>query len=910
MYRLERIVLSNWGRLDPQDIVLDGAAAILGPTGAGKSTIVDALQVAVTGASSRFYDLNKSTGGANTRTIRDYCLGADDHISIEGPAQTGADTLVGLCFRDRLTGRPVSFGLMFNATADDPRETVKARFVAPDYALSLRDLLETRPDGRCVVPLNAAVLDRIKGACKGLRVHASAIAYVDHYLLAMRNRGTAPDARHVLRNFREAVAFQPIDDPTAFVRRHILEKDDIDVVALKNSIERYRFLEAEVRKREQQLKDIAAVRGRFQTWAGHLIRLNVLRFTAAHAERRRLALVAERIAAKRADIATRIEREERARQTSQQRIREHEDDILRKRAALADAPEALQLRAIEQEREALLQRQRVAKDAAWNRAVALGKLAVMSRMRDQIPMRLHDGLEAAATFPSLVRGKNLETLAAYDTDLAETEQRMMVLLEAEPSLLQQADAIGVAIATDRRTLDELEQRLAQTGSGAALSRDTNAFLALLAGEGIAAIPLPDVVDVADPGWAMALEMLLGANREALIVSRSQVGDAFRLLYRERRALQRCRLVDTRKTAGWRSSLPAGSIAEIAVTDNPEARAFIEQQVGRVVRAESDADLERLDRAITKHGKATGGMALRVHADLQPILGKTAQEQAVRQARDEFARLSQIQTAAMATRDALREALFAIRALKEQSPTALTEAVTSLAEIAAALRGNEAARAAVASPEAKVLRDEIAWMQSEIDGWKAEIRTEIEPAIKSMQKEDIDLQVRLARDAGDRAARLAEEGEAEGKEASEPLLDLIALTQATDIIAAARLRVGIAETLTPGERDPAARLADVATDAKNEAKDLQRLADDAAAAAATATASSRRIISAPCRSRTPTISRCSAGAASASGCSKRTSCGNTGSSSRRPGARWRMTSPRGSSTACRTSSRRPRNRSTD
>ncbi|MBE7186582.1 MAG: AAA family ATPase, partial [Methylobacterium mesophilicum] len=486
MYRLERIVLSNWGRLDPQDIDIDGSTAILGPTGAGKSTIVDALQVAITGASSRFYDLNKSTGGANTRTIRDYCLGADDHISIEGPARAGADTLVALCFRDRLSGEAVSFGLMFNATTDDPRETVQARFVAPGYALSLADLVELRPDGRRVVPLNRALLDRIKSACKGFKSHGTAMAYVDHYLLAMRKRGTAPDARQVLRNFRESIAFEPIDDPTAFVRRHILEKEDIDVAALKGSIERYRWLEAEVRKREQQLKDIAAVRGRFQTWATHLIRHNVLRFTAAHAEHRRLTLAIQRVEAIRTELAARIDREESAKRGSERRIRDNEDEIQRKRSVLADAPEALQLRALDQERAAIEQRQRDAGNAVRSRAASLTKLAVVARMRDQIPMRLHDGLDAAATFLSLMRGKTVETLAAYDTEMAETERRMMLLLEAEPSLAQQEEALNFEIATDRRALEELEQRLASTSSGVALSRETRDFIALLARDGIAA----------------------------------------------------------------------------------------------------------------------------------------------------------------------------------------------------------------------------------------------------------------------------------------------------------------------------------------------------------------------------------------------------------------------------------------
>lgn len=91
MHQLERLVLCNWGRLQPQDIAVRGMTAVLGPTGAGKSTLIDAIQLIVTGSNSRYYDLNKSTGGRNSRSIRDYCLGADDHVDPDAPARASAD---------------------------------------------------------------------------------------------------------------------------------------------------------------------------------------------------------------------------------------------------------------------------------------------------------------------------------------------------------------------------------------------------------------------------------------------------------------------------------------------------------------------------------------------------------------------------------------------------------------------------------------------------------------------------------------------------------------------------------------------------------------------------------------------------------------------------------------------------
>lgn len=142
MYLLERLVLCNWGRLAPQNIPIRGVTAILGPTGAGKSTIVDAIQLVVTGSNSRYYDLNKSTGGRNARSIKDYCLGADDHVDPDGPARNAADALLGLAFRDRTSGRPISIGLIYSADRAEPNAELRTRFVARDHALDIDDLIE------------------------------------------------------------------------------------------------------------------------------------------------------------------------------------------------------------------------------------------------------------------------------------------------------------------------------------------------------------------------------------------------------------------------------------------------------------------------------------------------------------------------------------------------------------------------------------------------------------------------------------------------------------------------------------------------------------------------------------------------------------------------------------------------
>lgn len=829
MHELERIVVKDWGRLEPQDVDVRGAVAILGPTGAGKSTVVDAIQVVVTGANSRYYDLNKSTGGRNARSIRDYCLGADDHISPGRPKREAAETLIALAFRDRLSGEPLTVGLLLTADEADTRHVVRARFVAPGLALSVVRLIEERADGKRFFPSHARVLERLKQLCPAIQLHATATAYVDHYLSAMRRRGAAPDAGQVLRNFQEAIAFEPIDDPTGFVRKHILEQDDVDVDALRGSIERYRFLEEEVRRRERQLEEIGEARRRLQTWALHTINYNALRYVAAHAERRRADLVLSRTAERRAIVTREIEREQRAEERAKEQIRALEEDELRLRRLLAEAPGATKIAGLDAERRAAEAARGIARAESVRRLAQLSKLTQLAQRRDRVPIHLHDALDAIAELADRTRGRSPDALAAQDGELAGLERRSVALLGALGSLERQAEAVAADVHRLREQAGELEATLRTGGDGLMLSPHVRILMDLLAREGIEATPLPHVVDVSDPSWSMALEMLMGAGREALIVPLHRVGDAFGILYENRRRdnLDRCRLVDLRKTARWRSNLPTGSIAEIVITESDDARAFIERQVGRYVRAETDCDLEALDNAVTKRGKTTQGMALRVYRDIVPLFGRTAQAEAARRARETYGELSERLKRALADRDALQAAVAAIAAAGEEPADLLASALAGTIDANNQLRSIEQARAGAQSPEAAELSARMAEIRRDIAGHQEDVRDDIAPRLKALREDDTRLQVEEGTARLAWARHLEEEERHERAEAEPPISRLLTVVAVEDTVERARNRVAVAVEMPPAAKDPAALLADFAAEARRTADILPRLAEESA-----------------------------------------------------------------------------------
>src|ERR1700679_705556 len=91
MIELHRLGLINWHLLPAMDIDITGHTGVIGENRSGKSTLLDMIQVVMTGNSGRYRHLNASAneGGRKRgqRTVHAYCLGRlspDEVIRPEG----------------------------------------------------------------------------------------------------------------------------------------------------------------------------------------------------------------------------------------------------------------------------------------------------------------------------------------------------------------------------------------------------------------------------------------------------------------------------------------------------------------------------------------------------------------------------------------------------------------------------------------------------------------------------------------------------------------------------------------------------------------------------------------------------------------------------------------------------------
>ena len=109
MKYLESVKLVQFFLFENIDIKINEITGIFGPNASGKSSLVDAVQIAMFGANGNLVNLNaQADERATTRTIRSYCLGMQDESK---HVRDNATTYITLIWRDSVTKEATSMGV-------------------------------------------------------------------------------------------------------------------------------------------------------------------------------------------------------------------------------------------------------------------------------------------------------------------------------------------------------------------------------------------------------------------------------------------------------------------------------------------------------------------------------------------------------------------------------------------------------------------------------------------------------------------------------------------------------------------------------------------------------------------------------------------------------------------------------
>lgn len=743
MHLLTRVCLQNWYLVDAIDVEIVGSTALVGPTGAGKSSFADAIQTVLTGANMNRLNLNPSASGKSARSVLEYCLGLTRDPAEGGePLRQSCETVIALVFRDEETSEPITVGIALSARAGDSREEVLSRFIAPNFAYSVGDAKRRGPNGGITLAPWSETVAHLRRSCPEFEEYrSSAEKFTTDMLRRMRGfHNQAPNARHFLRAFSNALAFKPIFDSTLFVREYVLEPDALDLDRVRTSIDTWKQLETAIEQIEAKLKRVVRMETRFGSWAETKLKASEARFVASHAEMRRSAHEYRSSFQVLKTKTVDLEQTKHALATRRQWVAEFDEEIRSKRI-LADAGDAgARMRHLEGERKFELREATVRGDRYRKVRSALSMIARLSPVAGKLTPSQRRAIEAAAEALRLLPDAMDPTDALHGK--GEKLQSFVDEIIAADGLDNILNNLADQMADDLREIQARAENIRSSiGTGgtdrAVLSASASQLFHALERKGFSPLALCDVVEVMDEEWREAVESLLGRAREAIIVDPAHQSQAFDHMWRDRDLYSGCTLIKTTATPSKRPTLAKGSVLEVVKTDNDHAFAFMAYRIGSFLRAETEEDLNRIDRGVMRNGKTSSGMGLSVQRKLTHfMLGKTARRQTGDALRNELApmleRLSTAREEVKMLREAARVIGPAIDVLRdgeslydmEHSSRASRQRLKSIADDMA--RGD--------TSDAAALLEEIRALEQDRESHIEEIDTEYQPRLDNLMRE--------------------------------------------------------------------------------------------------------------------------------------------------------------------------------
>lgn len=599
MKTLTKIRLINWHLFENTTIDCKGSTYFIGINGAGKSTILDALQFALVGG-QRDVRFNQAALIGSKRTLASYVrgeLGTEGQRFLRGDA-TG---VVALEFRNA-DGAFFVHGAVIDAF-EDGRNPDIVYFIVHNARLDDRWFFQAdAAPGRLFS--TRAFKRHLEHFAHPLNARAQVFTRLEDYRVHLLNRlGQLKDSFPA--KLVKGLAFSPLTDIRAFVHNYLLDENLLDVATLQAQLDTLRHFEhlaADVRERLEALERIAeqdkerAANRRRRVTNGYIARRSRGEIHAGELKNARLKLDEARLALHRSEI----QRDQLA-----QRLKFAETALLDARVALQTDQAFLRERELRQKMADLdaelniLRQQQVSADHGLvkERNGAQKLLGLL----DGEPQAVHDDLTTLlGEDPWRNPVDTLRSLQSiYETLGAKYNREHTLLSEQVSALLAEASQLEDEIRK-LRTGDREVSFDSAAPQASHLRRLLRAELGLSSEE---AIFLCSVLNIPDREWQDAVEGVLGHSRFTILVPPAAYAGAMRL-YRERRhkeGLHGVALLDTEtilENYSERAPHP-DSLAGEVVTSHPAARAFVDLLLGRYVKCDRLEDLRRYRTAITK-----------------------------------------------------------------------------------------------------------------------------------------------------------------------------------------------------------------------------------------------------------------------------------------------------------------------
>lgn len=614
MKKLKKILLINWLYFSKEIIEVGDVNFLTGKNGAGKSTVIDALQIVLLGETNA-RNFNQAANEKSQRTLDGYLRADMDENNPYSRRGKDFSSYIACEFLDEIEGTSFVTGVVFDCRSDGSKQERFFIYVG------------TLPEN-CFVDNGEAM--EIPALRRFLKQHYAKAEIYDtqkEYRRNMLSRWNVHNEQ-VLRMMKKAVSFRPIVDIQKFITENICdipEKPDIE--AMQQNIRDYKRHEMLAQRQEEKLSALQEIGKLYREMNQAVDRWRVQSFLVlwshkelvqAQIDRRELEkqdCAADLVSTEKAieTLTTQIEQKESRRREldlacAQSSVFQEEERLRNQKQMLLDEQKKLmqdlQALTVEIKRDALWWNELCGSILAWNSEEVLGPVQDAAE-------------EVLKTFKLFTAG-NYEIFSHSLTPFEEVQQAVAALSNVIRNALHkvedyiaelrtQKDQKSSALANLRKNIKDYPRGLLQFKERLANELEKQAGCA------VRIDILADVLELADERWRGAVEGYLNAQKFYLLVDPAYYQDALSIFDRIKNEFgSSFGLVDIGKLREREKMSPwDDSLAKKVETENMLARSYIDYLLGRVVCCNTVAQLRKHRTAITADGMLYQGYVARV-----------------------------------------------------------------------------------------------------------------------------------------------------------------------------------------------------------------------------------------------------------------------------------------------------------